>query len=244
MRNTLVTILTAVAILIPACSKVEPKPPTTSRVSPPGTTQGASGTTAPGASGAAAGGSTAPAPAPAASGTSSSQPRKALGDLGPVSGPDSNSALIEIAGITAPKPAEWIWQQPTMQFRNLQYSVPAPDGKGEPAELIISAFVGDDGGPLEPNITRWVNQFRNADDTPVTPVRSEIEVNGMKIALIELKGKYFGMGAAASRPGTAQLAAIIQAPEARVFIRLLGVETTVEAARPAWDKLVAGVAKK
>jgi len=241
MRTTLIALFTA-ALLIPACSKVEPKPPASSRVSPPSDSQGPASANRPASSGAASSSATAPAGSTAGN-TAPNSPRKALGDLGPVSGPDSNSTLIEIAGITAPKPVEWIWQQPTMQFRNLQYSVPAPGGKGEPAELIISAFVGDDGGPLEPNISRWVNQFRNADDTPITPVRSEIEVDGMKITLLELKGKYFGMGAAASRPGTAQLAAIIQAPEARVFIRLLGVETTVEAARPVWEKLVAGVAR-
>ncbi len=142
-----------------------------------------------------------------------------------------------------PKPAAWSWQKPTMQFRTLQYAVPAKDGTGAAAELIFSVFKGD-GGPVQANIDRWAGQFRGADGSPVKPETSSTEVSGLKITRVELKGSYAGMGAAAPRPGQAQSAAIVEAPGTTVFIRLLGPEATVDAARPEFDALVKGITRR
>jgi hypothetical protein len=80
-----------------------------------------------------------------------------------VSGPDDDTTTMQVGGITAPKPAQWTWQQPTMQFRTLQYAVPAPGESSGSAELIVSVFLEGDGGPTETNIDRWVGQFRSAE---------------------------------------------------------------------------------
>lgn len=148
---------------------------------------------------------------------------------------------MAVAGLTAPKPATWAWQQPTMQFRTLQYSVPGEGAGAGNAELIVSVFAGNDGGPTEGNIARWVNQFKTADGGAVTPKQTEKTVDGMKVILVELKGSYSGMGAAGPKPEQAQLGAIIEAPGRRVFLRLLGPDAIVEHERANWDKLVEGI---
>jgi hypothetical protein len=154
---------------------------------------------------------------------------------------DSDPALIEVAGIAAPKPATWTWQAPTMQFRTLQYAVPGEGDSTTSAELVVSVFAGNDGGPIESNITRWAGQFRTAEGGPATPKREEKEIDGMKVILVELAGAYMAMGAAGPRPDTLQLAAIIRAPNNNIFIRLVGPSKTVEANREAWNALVAGL---
>lgn len=154
---------------------------------------------------------------------------------------DSDPALIEVAGIAAPKPTTWTWQAPTMQFRTLQYAVPGDGDSTSSAELVVSVFAGNDGGPIESNITRWAGQFRTAEGGPATPKREEKEIDGMKVILVELAGSYMAMGAAGPRPDTLQLAAIIRAPNNNIFIRLVGPTKTVEANRESWNALVAGL---
>ncbi|MDZ4754515.1 MAG: hypothetical protein SGJ11_08460 [Phycisphaerae bacterium] len=160
-----------------------------------------------------------------------------------VSTAESDPSKIEVAGIIAPKPTTWTWQAPTMQFRTLQYSVPGDGDSTTAAELVVSVFDGSDGGPIDGNIDRWAGQFRMPDGTAATPIRSEQEIDGMKVILVELTGAYSGMGASGPKPGTKQLAAIVRAPGHSVFLRLIGPETTVEAERGAWETLVAGLKK-
>lgn len=154
----------------------------------------------------------------------------------------SDPARIEVGGLSFPKPTTWLWQRPTMQFRTLQYVVPGPGGEdGGAAELVVSLFPGGDGGPIDANIDRWTRQFRGADGSPATPVREELTVAGIKVSLIELKGAYQGMGAAAPRPGQMQLGAIVQAPGRNLFFRINGPERTVEQQRGPFRALVDGL---
>jgi hypothetical protein len=158
-----------------------------------------------------------------------------------LSGADDDANRVEIAGLVLPKPATWTWQQPTMQFRTLQYAVPgAADSTGS-AELVFSLFKAGDGGPVEGNITRWSGQFRTAEGAASTPVRSERTVAGLKVTIVENRGGYVPMGAPAPRSGYAQLGAIVEAPGRNVFIRLVGPEATVDANRAAFEAMVDGM---
>lgn len=149
-------------------------------------------------------------------------------------------AKIEIAGLEMPKPTTWTWQAPTMQFRTLQYSVPAPANSTDAAELIFSQFMGD-GGSVQQNIDRWANQFRGADGKAATPKTETKTMGDMQVTLVELKGAYMGMGSTGPKENTLQLGAIIVAPGRSVFIRLNGPEKTVEGERASWDKMIAGI---
>jgi hypothetical protein len=209
-----------------ACSDAQPKPPAAAGPKPPAASAPASGGQPAAQSGGGAG-------APQAKGAAPSWP---------LSSATSDAAVIEVGGLSFPKPATWQWQLPTMQFRTLQYSVPGPGGEdGGAAELVISLFAGGDGGPIDANIERWVRQFRASDGGPITPIREDITVAGMKVALIELKGSYQGMGAAAPRPGQMQFGAIVQAPDRNVFLRLNGPERTVELQRKDFRAMIDGL---
>ncbi len=180
--------------------------------------------------------------AAAPEGAAASAPAGTPAPSWPLSTASSDGSLIEVGGLVFPKPAIWIWQQPSMQFRTLQYVVPGPGGEdGGAAELVISLFVGGDGGPIDGNLDRWARQFRNPEGGPATPSREDKTVAGLPVAIIELKGAYQGMGAAAPRPGQMQLGAIVQAPGRNVFVRLNGPERTVESSRRDFNAMIDGL---
>ncbi|HMN97692.1 MAG TPA: hypothetical protein PKC43_14585 [Phycisphaerales bacterium] len=208
----------------------QPKPPT----SPPAPVASSAAPSAP-SSGSGA--------APGPSGSAAPGGVQTLESLGPVSTATSDPKVMKIAGLTAPKPVEWLWIAPTMSFRNLQYTVPAPDGRGEAADFIVSVFLPGDGGPIEDNLVRWTRQFVDENDRTVTPTRSQRTIDGMSVHLIDLEGRYMGMGAASARPGVTQLGAIIEAPSGNVYLRLLGPTETVEANRAAWERMLDGLSR-
>lgn len=143
----------------------------------------------------------------------------------------SDASWMQCGSLEFPKPAAWTWMKPTAPFRTLQYRVP-----GE-AELIVSVFPAGDGGALDANIERWANQFGGA---AAVKARAERAVGDVRVARVDFEGDYKGMGMAQARPGMAQLGAIVQGPKQSVFIRLLGTKPAVEAARGAFEQLVAG----
>ena len=160
-----------------------------------------------------------------------------------MSGPDGDQTVIDVGGLSMPKPVTWVWTQPTMQFRALQYAVPAIGVNSPAAELVFSVFPAGDGGPVGANLDRWASQFREGDG-PAPSKRAEGDVGGLKVSRIESSGAYMGMGAAAPRPGYMQLGAIVQAPGRNVFIKLVGPRETVESNRPAFEQLLAGMKAK
>ena len=187
---------------------------------------------------------TAPAAAPPPATATASATTTTSGPVDPslwvTSTREDPSNQARCAGLIFNKPALWPWMTPSMRFRTLQYSVPGSDGTA-PAELIFSVFVGSDGGGIQMNLQRWIQQFRPTDGVPARVEESTKTLNGMTISLVELEGSYAGMGAAAPKPNWAQLGAIIQAPDRNVYVRLLGPDKTVLENVSAFEALVDSV---
>ena len=158
----------------------------------------------------------------------------------------SNPSLIELPSITLPKPAAWTWVKPSMQFRTLQYQVcNSGPGKVAPcADLIVSVFKLGDGGSVDANIGRWKNQFQNADGSPAQPTRSQRVVAGASVTRVDLKGAWKGMGMGEAQNNSEQLAAAIELPQETIYIRMVGPESTVEAARKDFEAMVDGLAPR
>lgn len=158
----------------------------------------------------------------------------------------SNPSLIELPSVTLPKPAAWTWVKPSMQFRTLQYQVcNSGPGKVAPcADLIVSVFKMGDGGSVEANIGRWKNQFQNADGSPAEPTRSQRVVAGASVTRVDLKGAWKGMGMGEAQNNSEQFAAAIELPQETIYIRMVGPESTVEAARKDFEAMVDGLAPR
>jgi hypothetical protein len=235
-RIAIVAVIALVAmgvfVVLTACERApEPKGPTP--IVP------RAGAGAPAAQGAGTAAPAAPTQAQAAAAAGGVPGGEAQGGGFAVSGPDDDQTVIRVGGLAMPKPVTWVWTKPTMQFRALQYAVPAQGVNSPAAELVFSVFVGTDGGPVDANLDRWAMQFRDGQG-PAGSARSESQVNGMKVWRIESMGAYMGMGAAAPRPGYMQLGAIVEAPGRKVFMKLVGPQATVESNRAAFEAMVAG----
>lgn len=158
----------------------------------------------------------------------------------------SNPSLIELPSITLPKPAAWTWVKPSMQFRTLQYQVcnSSPEKVAPCADLIVSVFKLGDGGSVDANIGRWKNQFQNIDGSPAEPTRSRRVVAGASVTRVDLKGAWKGMGMGEAQNNSEQLAAAIELPQETIYIRMVGPESTVEAARKDFEAMVDGLAPR
>jgi hypothetical protein len=158
----------------------------------------------------------------------------------------SNPSLIELPSITLPKPAAWTWVKPSMQFRTLQYQVcNSGPGKVAPcADLIVSVFKLGDGGSVDANIGRWKNQFQNIDGSLAEPTRSQRVVAGASVTRVDLKGAWKGMGMGEAQNNSEQLAAAIELPQETIYIRMVGPESAVEAARKDFEAMVDGLAPR
>lgn len=161
----------------------------------------------------------------------------------PAAQPPSDPTVASFVGLEAPKPATWQWQPPRSQMITANYTVPAPgDVEGaRAAQLNVYYFGQGMGGSVQDNIDRWKNQFRSPDGYEVTPHVEEFEVNGLPITFVELAGEWREFGAVAFRRDQILVAAIVEAPAGRVFIRLAGDEQTIETNRDAFMKLVRGL---
>jgi pyruvate/2-oxoglutarate dehydrogenase complex dihydrolipoamide acyltransferase (E2) component len=229
-----VAVAAVVFAVMSGCEKAPaPKGPTPVTTKPATAAPAAAAATAPVASSNSAAVS-APVP-PAATAAASTQ----AGGY-PVSGPDGDQTKIEVGGLTMPKPVTWVWTAPSMQFRALQYAVPALGVNSPAAELVFSVFPAGDGGPVDANLDRWSNQFRSGAAAAESK-RSQATVNGMQVSRVESVGDYMGMGAAAPRPGYMQLGAIVQAPGLTVFMKVVGPQATVESNRAAFEAMIAGI---
>ena len=133
-----------------------------------------------------------------------------------------------------------------MQFRTLQYQVcNSGPGKVAPcADLIVSVFKLGDGGSVDANIGRWKNQFQNVDGSPAQPTRSQRIVAGASVTRVDLKGAWKGMGMGEAQNNSEQLAAAIELPQETIYIRMVGPESTVEAARKDFEAMVDGLSPR
>ena len=119
--------------------------------------------------------------------------------------------------------------------------------QGDPqAELTVFYFGPDQGGSVEANVSRWLSQLTQADgsDTASKAKRTQRQVGGMEVTVVEANGHYSGGMAMPGGPAPAEqpdamlLGAIAPGPRGAVFFKLVGPRAAVESARPGFDALI------
>jgi hypothetical protein len=130
-------------------------------------------------------------------------------------------------------PSEWKALANPNPMRLATYRV------GEGAEFSVARA----GGPVDANIARWSQQF---EGSPAVE-RSEMDVRGLHVTVVRIAGTYDASsmgGSLEKRDGWAMRAAIVQAPGAPYFFKLLGPAAQVDAARASFEGLLASVAPR
>jgi hypothetical protein len=145
-------------------------------------------------------------------------------------------------------PARWIKAEQPGPMRKATYRVPhAVYAPTDPEDGDLS--VSQAGGTVEQNVARWALQLdRKLPDVK----RTERNVNGLKVTVVEIHGDYSGMAAAttaggappaAKKPRWELLGAIVETSPP-TFFKLTGPEQTVTAAQHDFDQMVDGVRAK
>ena len=161
-------------------------------------------------------------------------------DTSALDSPPDDPTSLTVLGLTAPKPATWIWQPPKRTMRKANFTVPGRDGEDQ-AELVINHFPEAPGNTLDANLSRWSKQFRTIDGGNPKPLISTLDADSMPVTIVELHGEYMGMGGHWHKTDHRMLMAVIDAPVGTVFIKLLGPDDTVEANRAHYMSMITGM---
>jgi hypothetical protein len=160
---------------------------------------------------------------------------------GPAWAPSDDPTLATFVGLAAPKPEAWTERRPSGMGRVANYTVPGGD-ESEVAEIVVYFFGRGQGGGVEDNVDRWQGQFRpGPHGAPPEPIVEQLEVGGMTVTLVELAGDWMPIGRSGYAEDQLFLAAIVEAPAGRIFIRFAGPRDTVEADREAFMQMVKGL---
>lgn len=147
------------------------------------------------------------------------------------------AATLHAAGLTFTTPEGWRKVSTTSSMRVADFSLPHADGDREDAELAVYYF-GGQGGSVDANIQRWVEQMQQPDGRASSAVaqRETRKVNGLDVTLLDVSGTYV----AEMAPGAAEhhnnsnfrlRAAVIETAHGPYYIKLTGPRKTVS----KWD---------
>ena len=160
-------------------------------------------------------------------------------------GADGGKRTIDAGGLTFEVPEAWESQRPASSMRRAQVVVKPAEGDADPAELTVFAFPGG-AGTVEANVARWRDQFQD-ESGKAPPIKSDTRKGkNTDVTFVEVAGRYV----AAVMPGAPQrndkpnyrlLGAIVQTPQAAFFLKMVGPDATMKAAKPAFDELIASM---
>ena len=165
----------------------------------------------------------------------------AIGILALVLGADDPKKTIEAVGLSFQAPASWkSIPTPSTSMRKAQLQVEAVQGDDFPASLVVYAFPGG-AGTVEANVTRWQNQFRDAEGNPPKIESKTVKGKNVEVTRVETAGHY-----KSSTPGAAPedhenarlLGAIVVTEKVGYFLKFVGPDKTMTAIRPAFDDLI------
>lgn len=149
-----------------------------------------------------------------------------------------------VAGVQWSVPKRWS-EQGAREMRAATYTIPAAQGDPEPAECAVFYFGNSQGGSIDANIDRWVGQFESA----APPAKSEREVNGLKVTLVQIAGAYLApsgpmMQSSGKKDNYRLLGAIVEGPQGSVFFKLTGPAKTVGECEGEFNAVVGSLSKQ
>lgn len=109
--------------------------------------------------------------------------------------------------------------------RDAQYRLPAAGPDTSPGELAV--FNMPIGGSVEMNIDRWRGQFTTAEGQPIPDsqfVREDFVAHGLNVVMVDIQGRPV---AGDEQGDYRMLAAIIDHPNGRTFVKALGPAETM-----------------
>ena len=144
-------------------------------------------------------------------------------------------------GLVWTMPKHWK-QGPERPMRFATFVIPAAAGDHDDAECAVFYFGPSQGGSVDANISRWIDQFESID----SPQRSVRKIAGMNVSVVKVSGTFLApsgpkMESQGKKTNYALLGAIAEGPHGMVFFKLTGPKQTVHAAQGDFDALLASL---
>lgn len=131
-------------------------------------------------------------------------------------------------------------------MRAATYQVPAAAGDKEGGECVVYFFGAGQGGGVQANLDRWVTQFKESPK----PKTGKQTINGLAVSTFDAAGTYMQAvggpmsGKTTDKPGYRMLGAIVEGPQANIFIKFTGPAKTVAASEKEFDALLKSFKKE
>lgn len=146
---------------------------------------------------------------------------------------DLSGKPVTIAGITFTPAIQWKDLGPK-DMRKASYSYGPLESDKEPANLNVYYFGEKEGGSIEANFERWINQMSMPDGSDVSKaaIRYSKDVNGLTAHVLTLYGTFNEpVGGPMSQVTTPRenyrlIGVIVEAPQGNVFFKLTGPDYT------------------
>ncbi len=169
----------------------------------------------------------------------------ALSTAPPLAAQDAKTQTINADGVSFETPSSWKSTTPSSTMRKAQLKVEPVKGDDDPAELIVFAFPGG-AGNVDANVARWQKTFKDKDGNPPKPEVTKAKGKNTDVTRVEMAGHYYptafpGQTQQPDKDGYRLVAAIVITDKAGYFLRLVGPEKTITAAKPDFDKLIASL---
>ncbi len=167
--------------------------------------------------------------------------------LAPLALAGTQATRTEAAGLRFSVPADWARVPAPSDMRAAQFRVPHAGSDEEDGELVLFFFGKGQGGSADQNVERWTGQFSQPDGKPskdaaVVTIRT---VNGLKQTSVDVAGTYkpapMGGAGGSEKTGWRLLAAVVEGDGGPWFWRLTGPDSTVAAAKPQFEALLASL---
>lgn len=131
-------------------------------------------------------------------------------------------------------PEGWVVEHPTSNMRVAQYKLPKVEGDKDDGSLVVFYFGASQGGTVEANTDRWINQMQQPDGSPSKSKAKldKLTVNGLNVTTVDVAGTY----TAEMSPGSQShfneanyrlRAAVIETPKGNYYVKLTGPEKTI-----------------
>ena len=131
-------------------------------------------------------------------------------------------------------PTGWIPKTPSSSMRVADFTLPKVAGDPEDATATIYFFGAQQGGSVQANMDRWINQMAQPDGKPSKEVAktSNLTSHGLKVSIVDVSGTYVaetapGSGQNLNKPNFRQLAAVVETPGGSYYVKLTGPSKTV-----------------
>lgn len=162
----------------------------------------------------------------------------------PGTGPHGGGALPPpvAGGLTWEAQAPFIRRPPASSMRVAEYVIPAEDGEDGEAVLAVFFFGPGQGGGVDANIDRWINQVDPPGDGAAKDAATveKKTINDMPVTTVAIDGAYSGMSDTAV-DGYRLLGAIAEGPQGAVFFKLTGPKPIVERGTEAFEAILGSV---